>query len=305
VVGVLVGRSNKGLTVNNVHISNGYVEATSSSSAAIVATVFGGAVAFDNCSVEDVDIRGSVYMGVFTAMDVAQDIEINNCYAKNVSAKCDGQIGLVCGRMKSAHITMRNVYAIVDFEATGTETTANSRLSAAGLVYGVAGDNGKPSVRTIENFFYIASIKTTDDETLINTDMADLATPVELAQITGETAKIMMPSFDYDTIWKTVEGDTPVIEVRGSALEDDTEGDEDEDDDLLLPDDNGGSSNGGNSSNNNNKNDKTDTTETKDNAGTTDATTDDKKGCGSMVGFAGIALVAVLSGAAVMLKKED
>ena len=50
----------------------------------------------------------------------------------------------------------------------------------------------------------------------------------------------------------------------------------------------------------NNKNDKTETGNV-----TTEAAETEKGGCGSVVGVASVALMAVLAGAAVVLKKED
>ena len=294
-VGVLVGRSNKGLTVDNVQVSNGIVETNVSSASAMIGTVFGASVAIRHCAVEGVKVQGTKYLGIFTGMVVSQDLEIADSYVKNSSVKGETEIGLVIGRIAGGNITIRNVYAVAEIEALGNEEEAET--AAAGLVYGVAGDGNKPSAKAIEGFFHVSTVT----GPVVNEEFVDMTTPVELTQITGDAAKTTLTGFDFETVWKTVEGDTPVIELRGDT----TGGDSNEDDDDDLLPENGGSSSSNNPSNKNDKNDKTDTAETNDNAGTTDAGTDDKKGCGSAIGFAGLALVAVLSGAAVMLKKED
>ena len=296
--GALVGRSGKGLTVSSVQISNGIVEATDASSAAMLGTVFGGPVTFRNSSVENVKVQSPLYLGIFTGMEVAQTVEINDCYVKDSSVKGEAQAGLICGRAAGGGFAIHNLYAIVDVEATGT-VTEGSRIAGAGLVYAAAGDSNKPNMGTIEGFYHVGTVVAAD-ETLINADGADLVVAVELSQITGDTAKTTLTGFDFETVWKAVEGGTPVIELRG-----DVGGGNTDDDDFLPEDDGSSDDDDDDTSNKNNKNDKTETTETKDNAGTTDATTADKKGCGSVVGFAGLALMAVLSGAAVMLKKED
>ena len=312
-VGALVGRSNKGLMVNNVHISNGISETQGTQAGAIVGAVFGGSVTFQNCSVESVAVQGNRYLGIFTGITVSQTLDISNCYVKDSTVKGDGQVGLVCGRMAGGNIAIRNVYAIVELEATGEEVNVNSRLAGAGLVYGVAGDNNKPAAQAIESFFHVSTVT----GTVINEDMAELATAVELTQITGEMAMVMMPSFDYETVWKIVEGDTPVIELRGGA----EEGGDDDDDDFLPGDggdsgDNGGNDSGNNAGNNNNNNNDGNNGGATNNGGNTNtetnapetepSTTDDSNGgCGSAIGLTGFMLIAVASGAAIMLKKEN
>ena len=307
-VGTLVGRSNKGLKVENVYVGDGIVETTGTGAGALVGTVFGGAAEFTYCAVENVKVQGNKYMGIFTGMTVAQDISINNCYVKNSSVKGDGQVGLVCGRMKAGELTIQNLYAIVELEATGTETETNSQLAGAGLVYGVAGDNNKPRVRSIEGFFHISTVT----GAVINEEMTNLAAAIELTQITGEMAKVTMPGLDYENVWKTVDGGTPVIELRGSAAGDN---EEDDDDDFFFEDENGGSNNNNSNNNNNNNNggnqsnngDTTTTTGADDTANTTGTSeqTSEDKGCGIVVGFSGLIFTTILAGAAVMLKKED
>lgn len=304
-IGALVGRSNKGLTVSNVQVSNGIVEGTESGAGAVIGTVFGGPVTFQNCAVESAKVQGALYLGIFTGMTVSQDLTVTDSYVKNSSVKGTGQCAVVCGRMAGGNITVRNLYAIVELEATGTEAEKNSQLAGAGLVYAVAGDNNTPGAKAIENLFHVSTVT----GAVINEDMADQATAVELTQITGDAAKTTLTGFDFETVWKAVEGDTPVIELRGGA----EGGNEDEDDDFLPEDggsededtgntgntDNGGTANNGNT-NSGNTNNETNAPET--NAPTAN---EEKSGCGSVVGFTGFMLVALISGAAVMLKKEN
>lgn len=299
-MGALVGRSCKGLTVTNVQVNNGIVEGTESGTGAVMGTVFGGPAAIRKSAVENVKVQGVLYLGIFTGMAVAQDLEVSDCYVKNSSVKGTGQCGLVCGRMSGGNITVQNVYAIVDLEATGTEEETNSRLAGAGLVYGVAGDNNKPGARAIENLFHVSTIT----GAVINEDMADQATAVELTQITGDAAKTTLTGFDFETVWKAVDGDTPVIELRGDV----EDGGEDDGGDFL-PDDGGDEENTDNGSNDGGNEENTDNggnANTETNAPTSDPVDGEKKsGCGSVVGVTGFMLIAVISGAAVMLKKEN
>ncbi|MBO5295745.1 MAG: hypothetical protein J6B71_10955 [Clostridia bacterium] len=298
-VGVLVGRSNKGLTVDNVQVSNGIVETNVSSASAMIGTVFGGPVAIRHCAVEGVKVQGTKYLGIFTGMVVSQDLEIADSYVKNSSVKGETEIGLVIGRIAGGNITIRNVYAVAEIEALGNEEEAET--AAVGLVYGVAGDGNKPSAKAIEGFFHVSTVT----GPVVNEEFVDMTTPVELTQITGDAAKTTLTGFDFETVWKAVEGDTPVIELRAGT---EGGGNEDEDDDFL-PEDGGsededtgstGNTDNGGTTNNGNTNNETNAPET--NAPTAN---EEESGCSSVVGFTGFMLVALISGAAVMLKKEN
>ena len=307
ITGALIGRNGKLVTVENVHISNGTVAtpADSSSAGVFLGAMFGGAGVFRYSSVDNVKVEGYKYLAIFAGLMVGQQIDITDCYVKNSSVKGEAQVGIIVGRAAGGSLNVKNMYAIIDLTATGTDTEdTGAKMAGAGLIYGVAGDNNKMALKSITGFYHDSAV----EGAVINEEMVDKTTATEVDEIKGEFAKLTMPGFDYDEIWKTVEGDTPVIELRGSML--DQGSDDDNNDDFLTGDDEeeegGVSVNKPNSSDNSSN--KNDSTNQKDNTATTDAsadTADDKKGCGSVVGFAGLALMAVLSGAAVMLKKED
>ena len=98
---------------------------------------------------------------------------------------------------------MKNVYVVAKLEATDTE-------SEAGVVYGAVGDGKTPALGTIENVFYVKDITAV---TINATDIEGIA-EVTADSLKGETAKTTLVGFDFDTVWKTVENGTPVIELR-------------------------------------------------------------------------------------------
>ena len=300
-VGALVGRTNKYLGVENVKITNGTVELREGKSTAgvFVGGLFNGPGSFQFCAAENVKVQGKKYMGVFAGCLAWQDIDVVDCYVKGCSVKGEAQVGVIAGRVAGGNLSIQNLYAIAELEATGADVDdTKAAMAGAGVVYGVAG-GGKPNIRKIDGFFQICTVT----GTVVNTELDDRVTALSLSQITGEAATVFMSSFDYENIWKVVDGDTPTIELRGNMVDQGgEEGGDDDDEFLPLP--------GGEDEEEETTAEKTDKDDKKEPATTEPTTTADDadKGgmsCGSVVGFSGLMLTAILAGAAVMLKKED
>ena len=314
-VGALIGRTNKYCGVENVKITNGTVETAEgkAQAAVFVGGLFGGPGSFQYCAVENVKVQGYKYLGIFGGCIAYQDVDVVDCYVKNSSVKGTAQVGVVAGRMAQGNITVQNLYAAnVDLEATGDQTEDSSATKAgAGMIYGVAGNDATANFRKVDGYFFNGTV----NGAVVNEYGADRVTVLQLSQMTGETAKVFMAGFDYENIWKAVDGDTPIIELRGNMV--DQGGNDNNDEEEFLPDfdeeeddeeEENNNSNNSNNSNTSNKNDKNKNDKTETTAATTEASTEEEKGgmsCGSVVGFSGLMITAILAGAAVMLKKED
>jgi hypothetical protein len=165
------------------------------------------------------------------------------------------------------------------------------------MVYGVAGDDKTATIRKIDGYFFNGTV----NGAVVNEYGADRVTVLQLSQMSGETAKVFMAGYDYENIWKIVEGDTPIIELRGNMI--DQGGNNENEDEEFLPD-----------FDEEEEEEEEETTAPSkkpadtEPAATTEATTEEAKGglsCGGVVGFSGLMITAILAGAAVMLKKED
>ena len=299
----LIGRTKKLVAVDNCLVKNGYVVSDNDQTGALIGGAY-NAASITNCGVDNVSIKGADYIGGMIGVSVGYTIDVTDSYFIG-SIECDYQLGVIVGRKKDGTIKLKNVYAI----AEGVELAPGQKTASmgTGVVYGFAADNSVVNVKA-ENYFYVQNL------TAASGTVWDIGTTgtkeVTMAHLTGEMAKATLNGFDFDTVWKTVENGTPVIELRG-----DEGGDENTDNN----DNNNNDNNNENTNNNNNnqqsgdntnqndttnKSDKTDKTETT--AATTEATADEgKSGCGGVVGFSGLMLTAILAGAAVMLKKED
>ena len=303
VVGALVGRIEKYCGIENVKVTNGTVEVPEGKSVggAIAGGVNSAPCSFQYCAVENVKVQGNKYMGIFAGQITWNDVDLADCYVKNSSVKGVAQVGVLAGRMAQGNITIQNLYAAnVELEATGDQTDdASASKAGAGMIYGVAGADQTANIRKVDGYFFNGTV----EGAVENEYGADRVTVLQLSQMTGETAKVFMAGYDYENIWKIVEGDTPTIELRGNMIDqggDSSEGDED----FFLPEEdeeeeeeNTTAPVTNNKKPETNKNDSTATTEP--------ATEEAKSGCGSVVGFSGLMLTAILAGAAVMLKKED
>ena len=309
VVGALVGRSEKYCGIENVKVTNGTVEVPEGKTVggAIAGGVQSAPCSFKYCAVENVKVQGNKNMGIFTGQIAWNDIDLADCYVKNSSVKGVAQVGVLSGRMALGNINIQNLYAAnVELEATGDQTDdASASKAGAGMIYGVAGDDKTATIRKVDGYFFNGTVK----GAVVNEYGADRVTVLQLSQMNGETAKVFMAGYDYENIWKIVEGDTPIIELRGDMIDQGGDSSDDEIEFLPEPDDEddeedeeaGTTPNKNDKNDKNNKNDKTETT-----AAATEATADEgKSGCGGVVGFSGLMLTAILAGAAVMLKKED
>ena len=291
VVGGLLGRTNGQVTVDNVMLTNGTVKNAGSQTGAFIGGVFEGPAVFRYCGVENVAVCGNQYVGFFAGVAVGQEISVTDCYVKDSSATGDAEVGVLSGRMMGGSISIQNLYVIAELEATSTNIDSADFTPSAGVVYGAAANGQKPAARFVDGFFYVATVTSI----IVNEDISDKGAAVTLDQISGNAAKIIMASFDYENVWKIVADSTPVIELRGDMLDD---GKEDNGGDEFMD-------------NNNDEEEtkkpaKTEAPTSETTPVTTDGTTaEEKSGCGSMVGFTGLALTAMLAGAAVMLKKEN
>lgn len=132
---------------------------------------------------------------------------------------------------------------------------------------------------------------------------------VDLDNLKGDSAKTTLAGFDFDNVWQTVDGKTPVI--RMSVLStDEGNGDGGNADDGA----NAGNNNSGNNDNNNNADNTPatdsgdETTAPADNGGeatTAEEKTEEKSGCKSSVTVAAFSVLAVAAcGTAVLGKKK-
>ena len=298
-VGALVGRSNKPIAVSNVLITDGSVKATNQQAAPLVASVFGGAATLENCGVSDVQVLGGKYLGAIVSLVNGMDFSATDCYAANVTVTGSDQCGAIIGRVAGGTIALKNVYVAAKIEAVGAEGVTTTE---AGIVYGGIGNNSAPALNTIENVFYVKDISAMQENGI--TDIEGI-TEVTADSLKGETAKTTLVGFDFDTVWKTVENGTPVIELREAPNQGGDEGGDGGEDDGTQGGTTSGGDDGQGTGNNGNGNTETEAPET--DAPTTSAptTTEEKSGCGSVIGFASIAVIALAAGACVIRKKEN
>ena len=302
VVGALVGRIEKYCSIENVKVTNGTVEVPEGKSVggAITGGVNAAPCSFQYCAVENVKVQGNKYMGIFAGQITWNDVDLADCYVKNSSVKGVAQVGVLAGRMAQGNITIQNLYAAnVELEATGDQTDdASASKAGAGMIYGVAGADQTANIRKVDGYFFNGTVKGAVE----NEYGADRVTVLQLSQMSGETAKVFMAGYDYENIWKIVEGDTPTIELRGNMIDQGGNNENEEEEFLPDPDEEEEEEEEEETTAPSKKPADTEPT------ATTEATTEEAKGglsCGSVVGFSGLMITAILAGAAVMLKKED
>ena len=292
-VGALVGRSNKPIVVSNVLITDGTVKATNQQAAPVIASVFGGAATLENCGVNNVQVLGGKYLGAIVSLVNGMDFSATDCYSTNVTVNGTDQCGAIIGRVAGGKITLKNVYVVAKVEATGGEGITTSE---AGIVYGGIGNSTAPALGTIENVFYVK------DVTAMQENGTDIEGIVEVTadSLKGETAKTTLVGFDFDTVWKTVENGTPVIELREAPNQGGEQGGDDGNDQ---------GSQGGTEDDGNDETEAPETNAPETNAPETNAptTTDDKKdgGCGSVIGFASVCMIVLGASACVIRRKEN
>ena len=280
-VGALASISKgQSLVIENCYVKNGTVNSISEQLGAFVSRVDTGSVSLENCGVENVTLKtpDKTKIGAFVGNTVSATLDIKNCYA-DVTVDTVNYAGLALGYAGgNTTVKLENVYVVAD----GTVSTADTGV--AGVVYG--GTNGTTTV-TATNYYYVNGITVAQ----VSGDTTEGATAVTLADITGDAAKTTLVGFDWDTVWVTKADGTPVIELREAVDDDDVdEDDEDEDED----EDGAGAGNSATT-------EKSDKTETE---AQTEAETEEKKGCGSSVGIASVAMIALTSGAALVIKKK-
>ena len=293
----LIGRTKHAVAVENCVVRNGYVVSHKDQSAALIGGAYGGDATIINSGVDNVSIKGRDYIGGMVGVSNGYTVSITDSYFIG-SIECEYQLGVMVGRKKDGRIALKNVYAIA--EGTEHATSANASNMGCGVVYGVNADNSVVTIAA-QNYFYVQNLNAASGEVK---DIGTTGTAaVTLTHLTGEMAKATLNGFDFDTVWKTVDGGTPIIELRG--------------DNTTGGDENNNSNNNSNNNQQGGSNNEATTTkpattteekEPSTKAPGTDATADeakDGKSCGSVVGFSGVMLTAVLAGAAIMLKKED
>lgn len=296
-VGALVGRSNKPIVVSNVLITDGIVKATNQQAAPLVASVFGGAATLENCGVSDVQVLGGKYLGAIVSLVNGMDFSATDCYATNVTVTGSDQCGAIIGRVAGGTIALKNVYVAAKLEAVGAEGVTTTE---AGIVYGGIGNNSAPALGTIENVFYVKDISAMQENGI--TDIEGIV-EVTAESLKGETAKTTLVGFDFDTVWKTVENGTPIIELREAPNQGGNETEEPGNNETEEPGNNETEAPG------NNETEEPDNNETnapETNAPETNApTTTEKSGCGSVIGFASVCMIVLGASACMIRRKEN
>lgn len=122
--------------------------------------------------------------------------------------------GIVCGL--PAPVIVENCY----FNGTLDGATFSGAIIGNAWVTGVEVRNCYSAMQQLDNFVggRMASrkeIEVTDSYTF-GTANADNLTFVSINDMRGESAKQNMPALDYENIWLTVEGGTPVLRVFGA-----------------------------------------------------------------------------------------
>ena len=286
----LIGRTKQAVVIENCVIRNGYVVGSKEHTGAIIGGAF-NAVTITNCGVENVSVKGVDFVGGMVGTSNGYSVDVTDSYVIG-SVEAGWQLGLIVGRKKEGAINLKNVYTAI--EAKETATTGNY---GAGVVFGFAADNSTVTV-VAENYFYVNNFTLAAGE-VKGTD-TEGATAVTLDHLKGETAKATLTGFDFDTVWKTVENGTPVIELREAPNAGGDEGGEQ------------GGEQGGTTTDPGDETepetDPDDETEPTTKAPEKDTTpTDDEKdgGCGSVIGFASVAMIVLGAGVCAIRKKNN
>ncbi|MBO5294492.1 MAG: hypothetical protein J6B71_04530 [Clostridia bacterium] len=287
----LVGRTKQPVTIDNCVVKNGYVVGTTAQTGGLVAAAF-NSIAITNCAVDNVSVKGYDYAGGFVGLSNGSSVDITDSYMTG-SVECAAQMGLIVGRKNGGTINLINVYTAIEGKETETEGNIG-----AGVILGFTAAGSSAIGITAENYFYVKNITATS---VISGTDTEGATEVTLAQLTGETAATTLTGFDFETVWKTVENGTPIIELRETPNEGGGETEEPGNDETETPGNNETEAPG------NDETEAPDNNETNAPETNEPTNTDDKKegGCGSVIGFASVAMIAMVAGACVIRKKEN
>lgn len=293
-VGGIVGHARRGVNLENCFAKNGSVTAVDTQAGGLVGGAFSVASA-KYCGVENVNIntlnRSAGFFGAINNLT----LEVTDSYVIGSKIKMTGSdAGVIVGLSNNSSIKVTNVYSTLEIEVVPAEAPAEGEapVQNVGLVWAGKGGNSAPSV-TVSGLYYVDSI----GNTATGKDTEGVSA-IELDAIKGENAKTTLLGFDFDTVWVTVADGTPKIDLDRSS----TGGDSGDDGNS-----NAGSSDNGNNGNSNKTEDttaKTDDTTAKEDD-TTETPTEEKKGCGSSIGMASVALMAVACGAVVVSKKKE
>ena len=296
IVGGIVGRFNRAGSLTNCHVKNGYVVGTAQVGA-LVGGIYKGANMIEYCSVDGVNVKADSYVGGMIGLLNGQTVDITNCYTKATVEGTSG-VGVIVGKTTGT-IRIKNVYSVVKATATGENATA-------GIIY--ASTEGYPTTKA-ENYYFVKDLNAAT-----TIEVQDGAYDIALEYITGDTAVAFL-GFDFDTVWKAVEGGTPIIELREEETDDGEDaGDAGDAGDVGDAGDAGDAGNNGNNENsgNNGNGANNDTTGNTSNDTTSDTNSDtdvadetENKGCGGTIGIASAMVVALTAGAALIIKKKE
>ena len=278
-VGAIAGRTQmSNLTLENCYVTNGSVNTNSQQAGGLVGNVNGGSATIEYCGIENVTVNStSSKVGSFVGgLSNSATVKISNSYAKTTLTASD-YVGAVAGYFKNSTLTVENVYTVAKLNATTADT------GAAGCLYAGVEDGANV---TAVNYYCVKDITSAVEAYSTIEGM----TVVTLNDITGDAAKTTLIGFDWDAVWVTDADGTPVIELREAA----DSGDEVEDEDEEEDEDGAGAGNSATT-------EKSDTTDTD---AETEAETEEKSGCGSSVGIASVAMIALTSGTALVIKKK-
>ena len=283
----LIGRTKQAVVIENCIVRNGYVIGSKEHTGALIGGAF-NAVTITNSGVENVSVKGVDFVAGMVGTSNGFSVDVTDSYVIG-SVEAGWQMGLIVGRKKEGNINLKNVYTVI--EAKETATTGNY---GAGVVYGFAADNTTVTV-SAENYFYVNNITVAAGE-VKGADTVG-ATAVTIDHLKGETAKSTLTGFDFETVWKTVENGTPVIELREAPapeVTEDTGATEAEPQPETKPATKPAT-------------EAPATTPATTNApGATSTTGGEKEGgCGSVIGIASVAMIAIGACALVARKKED
>lgn len=292
-VGGIVGHARRGVNLENCYAKNGSVTAVDTQAGGLVGGAFSVASA-KYCGVENVNIntlnRSAGFFGAINNLT----LEVTDSYVIGSKIKMTGSdAGVIVGLCNNSSIKVTNVYSTLAIEVVPATPAEGEEApeQRVGLVFAGGGSSGSAPSATVSGFYYVDSI----GDTATGKDTEGVSA-VELDAIKGENAKTALLGFDFDTVWVTVADGTPKLDLNRAPVGGGDEG--------------GDEGDGGDvgSSDSSNKTDDTtakpdDTTAKADD--TTEEAKEEKKGCGSSIGMASVALIAVACGALAISKKKE
>lgn len=311
-IGGIVGRSNKPIEMVNCYVKNCVMVSTEQQSAGLIAAVFNGAATISKCGVENVTLKGRDYVGGFVGTLVGVGLTITDSYVTGTATATpaieivpgtDGQpdtekryggdeVGLIVGRAAGGNINISNVFVNLKVEQLGLQDDipdSSDRVATAGVIYAGHGTANAPALN-VENFFYVDDFTA---EHVIGKDI-ETATAITVEQLTGEAAKTVLPTFDFDNIWQVNAAGLPTL--RAEAIMEALNNADDPGDDPIDIVDPG--------ENTTTKKPETTTAAPVTDEPTTEPTGKTKKGCGSvLVGMPVIGVIA-LAGTVLAVKKK-